>query len=127
MVSSLQFCLVTSQKSQMTLKIERDFDGRKTVVRLSGRLQSEHLDELMTQIDGDQSRIALDLDGVTLVDVEVVRFLSACENGGIELIHCWPYIREWIIREKVTEGQDLAALPIIIGHESGHSGSPKNK
>jgi len=119
--------LVTSQKSQMTLKIERDFDGRKTVVRLSGRLQSEHLDELMTQIDGDQSRIALDLDGVTLVDVEVIRFLNACEDGGIELIHCWPYIREWIIREKVTEGQDLAAVPIIIGHESGHSGPPKNK
>jgi hypothetical protein len=94
----------TSQTSQMTLKIEKVSDGRKTVIRLSGRLRSEHLDELKTQIDGDQSRIALDLDSVTLVDVEVVRFLSACEERGIELIHCWPYIREWIIREKVTEG-----------------------
>jgi hypothetical protein len=94
----------TSQKSQMTLKIEKVSDGRKTLVRLSGRLRSEHLDELRTQVDGDQSRIALDLDGVTLVDVEVVRFLSACEDSGVELIHCWPYIREWIIREKVTEG-----------------------
>jgi hypothetical protein len=94
----------TSQKSQMTLKIEKVSNGRKTVIRLSGRLRSEHLDELKTQIDGDQSRIALDLDSVTLVDVEVVRFLSACEERGIELIHCWPYIREWIIREKVTEG-----------------------
>ena len=93
-----------SQKLQMTLKIEKDSDGPKTIVRLSGRLQSEHLDELKTQLDGDQSRIALDLDGVTLVDVEVIRFLNACEDGGIELIHCWPYIREWIIREKVTEG-----------------------
>jgi len=65
----------------------------------------EHLDELKTQIDGDKSRIVLDLDSVTLVDVEVVRFLSACEERGIELIHCWPYIREWIIREKVTEGK----------------------
>ena len=88
----------------MTLKIEKDFDGRKTVIRLSGRLRSEHLDELKTQLDGDQSRIVLDLDGVTLVDVEVIRFLNACEDSGIELIHCWPYIREWIIREKVTEG-----------------------
>jgi hypothetical protein len=92
------------QKSQMTLKIEKVSDGQKTVIRLSGRLQSEHLDELKTQLDGDQSRIALDLDGVTLVDVQVVRFLSACEESGVELIHCWPYIREWIIREKVTEG-----------------------
>ena len=88
----------------MTLKIEKVSAGRKTVIRLSGRLQSEHLDELKTQLDGDQSGIALDLDGVTLVDVEVIRFLNACEDGGIELIHCWPYIREWIIREKVTEG-----------------------
>ena len=101
MVSSLQFFQSsTSQKSQMTLKIEKVFDGRKTIIRLSGRLRSEHLDELKTQIDGDQSRITLDLDGVTLVDVEVVRFLSACEDGGVELLHCWPYIREWMTREQ---------------------------
>jgi anti-anti-sigma regulatory factor len=88
----------------MTLKIERDSDGRKTVICLSGRLRSEHLDELKTQIDGDQSRIALDLDGVTLVDVEAVRFLNACEESGVDLLHCWPYIREWMIREKGREG-----------------------
>jgi len=101
MVSSLQFFLsLTSQKSQMTLKIEKVSDGRKTVVRLSGRLRSEHLDELKTQIDGDQSRIALDLDGVTLVDVEAIRFLNACEESGVDLLNCWPYIREWMLREQ---------------------------
>ncbi len=41
-----------------------------------------------------------DLDGVTLVDVEVVRFLGACEADGIELLHCSRYIREWILREQ---------------------------
>lgn len=87
----------------MTLKIEKDSDGRKTVIRLSGRLRSEHLNELRKQIEGDQSRIALDLDGVTLVDVEVVRFLSACEDGGVELLRCSPYIREWTIREKTEK------------------------
>ena len=101
MVSSLQFFLsLTSQKSQMTLKIEKVSDGRMTVVRLSGRLRSEHLDELKTQIDGDQSRIALDLDGVTLVDVEVIRFLNACEESGVDLLNCWLYIREWMLREQ---------------------------
>jgi anti-anti-sigma regulatory factor len=84
----------------MTLRIERDSDGSKTVIRLTGRLRSEHLDELKRQMQGDQSRIALDLDGVTLVDLEVVRFLSACETSGIELLHCCPYIREWISRER---------------------------
>jgi hypothetical protein len=28
----------------MTLKIEKDFVGRKTVIRLSGRLQAEHVE-----------------------------------------------------------------------------------
>jgi len=84
----------------MTLKIEKNSDGRKTVIRLSGRLQSEHLDELKTQIDGDQSRIALDLDAVTLVDVEVVRFLNTCGEDNVELLHCSPYIREWMLREQ---------------------------
>ena len=84
----------------MTLKIEKGSDGQKQIIRLSGRLRSEHLDELKTQMDGDPSRIVLDLDGVTLVDVETVRFLNTCEKSGTELLHCWPYIREWIIREK---------------------------
>ena len=87
----------------MTLKIEKDSDGRKTVIRLSGRLRSEQLAQLKTQMDGDQSRIALDLDGVTLVDVEAIRCLNTCEESGTELLHCWPYIREWIIREKDRE------------------------
>ena len=45
----------------------------------------------------------MDLGEVTLVDVEVVRFLSECEDGGIVLVHCPPYVREWILREQ-TEG-----------------------
>jgi hypothetical protein len=24
------------------------------------------------------------------VKVEIVRFLSACEDGGVELLECWP-------------------------------------
>jgi len=105
MVSSLH-CLSTIQviESPMTLKIEKVSDGRKTVIRLSGRLQSEHLDEFKTQIKGERSPVALDLDGVTLVDVEVVRFLNACEGNHVELLHCSPYIREWMLREKYREG-----------------------
>jgi anti-anti-sigma regulatory factor len=84
----------------VTLRIENYADGRKTVIRLSGRLQSKHLDELKTQIECGQSRISLDFNGVTLVDVEVVRFLNGCEESGVEILHCRPYIREWMIREK---------------------------
>ena len=88
----------------MTLKMEKNADGEKTIIRLVGRLQSQHLDELKTQLKGDRLAIALDFDGVTLVDVEVIRFLNACEKDGVELLHCSPYIREWMIREKDREG-----------------------
>ena len=84
----------------MTIRIDRETYRLKTMIRVSGRLQSEHLDELRTQLKGIPSRIALDLNGVTLVDVEIVRFLNACEKGGVEILHCWPYIQEWMIREK---------------------------
>jgi hypothetical protein len=43
--------------------------------------------------------IALDLEEVTLVDIDIVHFLARCEAGGTELLHCSPYIREWISRE----------------------------
>jgi hypothetical protein len=88
----------------MTLKIEKDSDGRKTIVRLFGRLRSEQLVELNTQIEGDRSQIALDLDGVTLVDVEAVQFLNACKGSGVTLLHCCPYIREWMERERDGKG-----------------------
>jgi len=84
----------------MTIRIEKETQKLKTKIRLSGRLQSKHLDQLKTQLEGAQSRIVLDLNGVTLVDVETVRFLNACEQEGVEFLHCWPYIREWMVREK---------------------------
>lgn len=88
----------------MTIRIEKETDKLKTMIRVSGRLQSKHLDELKTQLEGAPSRIVLDLNGVTLVDVETVRFLNACEQEGVEFLHCWPYIREWMVREKGKEG-----------------------
>lgn len=88
----------------MTIRIEKETDRLKTMIRVSGRLQSKHVDELKTQLESAQSRIVLDLNGVTLVDVEIVRFLNACEKGGIELLNSWPYIREWMIREKGRKG-----------------------
>ena len=87
----------------MTIRIERETHRLKTMIRLSGRLQSKHLDELKTQLEGAQSRIVLDLNGVTLVDVETIRFLNVCQKRGVEILNCWPYIREWMSREKGRE------------------------
>lgn len=87
----------------MTIRIDRETRRLKTMIRVSGRLESKHLDELRTQVKSCRSRIVLDLNGVTLVDVEIVRFLNACEKGGVEILHCWPYIQEWMRREKGGE------------------------
>ncbi len=42
----------------------------------------------------------MDLDEVTLVDVESVRFLGTCEELGATLLNCSPYIRDWIGKER---------------------------
>jgi hypothetical protein len=56
--------------------------------------------ELKEEIGGLGPGAVLDLEHLTLVDVEGVRFLSECEASGLELVHCSPYIREWIARER---------------------------
>jgi anti-anti-sigma regulatory factor len=87
----------------MTLKIETASAGEAAVLRLVGRIQSDDVDELRARIHGQRTRVVLDLDEVTLVDLEVVDFLVACEGEGVELLHCSPYIQEWMGRERRHE------------------------
>jgi anti-anti-sigma regulatory factor len=87
----------------MTLRIETVSDGHSTTIRLIGRMQAEHLDELKAQIKEGGSTIALDLEEVILVDVEVIRFLGRCQAEGIRVLHCSPYISDWIKQERSRE------------------------
>ena len=84
----------------MTLRIEKASDGHSTTIRLIGRMRAEHLEELEKQIRESGPAIILDLDEVSLVDVEIVRFLGTCEARGATLLHCSPYIRDWIGKER---------------------------
>jgi len=88
-------------------KIEKVAEGNATVLRLVGRINAVHLDELNQMItDANPKVVTLDLSEVTLVDVGVVRFLGDQERRGVELVKCSPYIREWIQREQtVNSGQ----------------------
>ena len=92
----------------MTLKIERICGQRRTRIRLSGELRSEHLDPVKTEIERGGPRITLDLEEVDLVDVDGVRFLNACEAEGVLVLRCSPYIREWMLRER---GPDKSTHP----------------
>jgi anti-anti-sigma regulatory factor len=87
--------------------MEARLDGRKAVLRLSGRMQATHLEQLRAQIGKDMRSIALDLEEVTLVDIDVVRFLGNCESQGIELRHCASYIREWILMESARHDDNF--------------------
>ena len=82
------------------MKIEKDLRRGKTTIRLSGHFQSEHIDELKRQIEENGPSFILDLKEVTLVDVDVVRFLGVCEASGMKIVHCSQYIREWMTRER---------------------------
>ena len=82
------------------LRIETNSDGQTTTIRLIGRLQSEQLDELKRQLE--KPRFVLDLEELTLVDVDVVRFLNICKEQGIEFLHCSRYIGEWMRRESTN-------------------------
>ena len=42
----------------------------------------------------------MDLKELTLVDLDVVRFLGVRELAGAEVVNCSQYIREWIDRER---------------------------
>jgi anti-anti-sigma regulatory factor len=84
----------------MTLKIEKYSDGNSATIRLIGRMRAEHLEELEKQIRESGPAITLDLEQVTLVDVEIVRFIGACEAQGATLLNCSPYIRDWIGQER---------------------------
>ena len=80
----------------MTLRIERV----QARIRLSGEFRSEHVDQVKAEIELCESPAILDLDELDLSDVEGVRFLNACEAKGISVLHCPPYIRGWMLRER---------------------------
>ena len=82
------------------LRIEKESDGHTTTLRLIGRIQSADIGSIRAQMDDDSVHVLFDLGEITLVNVEVIRFLSDCEDEGVVLIHCPPYVREWILRER---------------------------
>ena len=86
----------------MSCKIERLVnEGGSAVLRVSGRIDGEHVDtlrELIAREDG--GGVAIDLTEVLLADREAVRLLAVSEANGVELRNCPAYIREWVSRER---------------------------
>ena len=87
----------------MTLRIEKDSDGQRTTIRLIGRMQREHIEELKAQIEAGGTSVTLDLNEVSLVDLDVICFLATCQTEGISLVHCSRYICDWIAKERIRK------------------------
>jgi len=63
-------------------------------------MQAEHVSEVEREIEESGTKVTLDLEEVTLVDVQVVRFLGTCEISDISILNCSPYITDWIAKER---------------------------
>jgi hypothetical protein len=59
-------------------------------------------------IGSDWRSVELNMDEVTLVNLEVVRFPISCETRSTQLRGCSPYIHEWIRREQESDHRPIA-------------------
>jgi hypothetical protein len=84
----------------MTLKITPVNGERDIRICLSGQLRSENLDQLKSEVERSGPSVTLDLEELELVDIEGVRFLNACESAGVSILHCPPYVKEWMLQER---------------------------
>ena len=92
----------------MSCKIDRTISGEDSVVlRVSGRIQGEHVDTLRQSIAREKGRVAIDLTEVRLVDREAVRLLAMSEANGVEVRNGPAYVREWVARERERGLTDL--------------------
>jgi ABC-type transporter Mla MlaB component len=73
---------------------------------LAGELKAQELSELAMHIKASEPVVGLDLKGITGVDLAAVGFLVAREAGGIALLHCPAYVREWMSLERERTKRD---------------------
>jgi ABC-type transporter Mla MlaB component len=82
------------------LRIEKVSDGGFIVLKLSGRIEEQHLAQLHSEIEKSGGVSKLDLRDINLVDRSSVRFLVECESQGIELLNRPLYVQEWMSMER---------------------------
>jgi hypothetical protein len=97
----------------MTLRIQRSVERDLVVFKLTGRIQADHVPELLTLLTSDSSwrGIVMDLEQVKLVDRDAVLFLLLSETTGVKLRNCSAYIREWITQEKSAMNRNKTEAP----------------
>lgn len=100
-------------------KIEKVAEGDTTVLRLVGRINAGHLAELSKLIADTEPTVEVDLSEVTLVDVDVIRFLGDQERRGLHVLKCSRYVREWIQREETANTVQRQRGEVDTDNEEG--------
>jgi hypothetical protein len=81
----------------MTCKVVRRIDrDRFVLLHISGHLQEMHINMIDDILTKETDPVALDLEEVTLVDREAVKFLATLDARGVGLRNCPGFIREWM-------------------------------
>ena len=94
---------------------------------LIGRFQTEHVNEVRGLIRLESAGVVLELREVKLVDRSAVEFLAECEEAGVVLNNCAPYIRDWVTREAArkktsfNKEEDSATPERLSGSNHRHS------
>src|SRR5437870_2354368 len=126
MAQGMPFASSQGTYSAMTLRMEEVSTGQEPGLRLVGRMRAGELDSVSRRIHA-HGVTWVDLEEVSLVDVESVRFLISCEVAGVSLRHCPPYVREWMSREADTGKESIMSKQskpsIVFAHGLWADGS----
>ncbi len=78
---------------------------RRVVFTLSGRIETEDVEELqqLLALETAGQQLVLDLRNVTLVNQDVVTLLASCEADSMTIENCPAYIREY--RARITSNK----------------------
>ncbi len=81
----------------MTYRIERTEQPDATVFLVSGTMDAAHALQLEALLRHEgEGRVLVDLQEITLVDRDAIRFLARVEVSGIGLLNCPEYVRRSI-------------------------------
>ncbi|MEO8432902.1 MAG: TolC family protein [Acidobacteriota bacterium] len=101
------------------LKIEAGAaTAKEQVYRLTGRIDAEHLDELRTLLQSARlarKKVVLDLESVSDVDRDTVRFFTSGPGRAAHLLHCPAYVKEWCrVEARSPRGGKAVAFALIV-------------
>jgi anti-anti-sigma regulatory factor len=85
----------------LTYRIHRQTSETNVVFALSGDMDETHAAALQALIEREATkRVVLDLQEVTLVDRNAVRYLVRAAADGAILVNCPEYVRSWMAAER---------------------------